>query len=273
VARRSSGDSHQDDEGDGWYETAPPRQRVQEVKSRLKAFSLTEPQQHRTVLDILQFYGLFHAPMPPRGTTARQIWARAKAAVRRLEAKMHAIRAGHAAPANDREARLSADWPHGRDAALNVEFMKVRSEQYQTRRGGRFIRIPPHRGRRPELEVTGGAQVLDRYVKKECGLPRTHREELIADLFRAAQGLKADIRLEMIERVRSRLKSATPPLSDFDYHHAMGIVSPENEQRYSLFQEIFGAILSDETDEATKERLGDQLGVMFNLNDPDPTSG
>lgn len=211
------------DSEEGWLSAPTPPDRVEVVKTRLEAFSVTDPNDIHSVLGVLDWFGLFHDPVPRPGdpnATTRQIRKRAKKAGRSSESE------------------------------------KAASELYQIRRGGRIIprfakpedRKRSQNGRRSEPEVTSAFQILDRFLsERNPQLSRNAREECIADVYRAARNipsqphecknlwckLRGCPRRRMIEAVRAQLKQASP-LDDFDYQWTLGR-EPGGWEPYMVF--------------------------------------
>lgn len=165
-------------------------------------------------VSVLVECGLFWSPLPPPGTTAREIGRQARAAI-----------------SGDEVAPWVARWLEEfapRDPRLKLKWLT--SSMHQTMRGGRLILVGPHRGRRPAREVTVAVQLMDRHLRETTPKSARARRECIAGALLAVEGRSTGMdepdengrtpREAKADEIRMRLERARP-LDETSYRLAL----------------------------------------------------
>ena len=170
------------------WELAPTElSRAQAVRETLARHGITATRDVVFVLKVLDSHGLFHAPRLQPGWTGKAITRAAKAAASALRKKMRAgLETRVDFPTTDGARGVTGQGARTQEAALWLEAEKVRSDRYQTNRGGRLIPIGSHRRRRPEPEVTHALQLLDCHLRHVLKMQTGARLDSLASVLQAA---------------------------------------------------------------------------------------
>lgn len=241
------------------------------VRKRLSAYEVTDPKHVAIIVAVLDQHGLFDEVTTPRnGDASKDIWRRAKRSAKALWRRITNIRSGKLSPAYPQEAALAQRWEELSTDRMNLEKLKVMSEDFQINRGGRFIsryarqesRKSSPRGPRSQPEITHALQILDRYLREECLMRTNRRLECLGDIRKSAMNLQ-ESREDVSEQIRWRLRDAEAktPLHHVDYCEATGVSYKLNDDRQETFwkcQNIFYSPESAEEqqkDEDTMEKL------------------
>jgi len=251
-------------------------QKICSVQARLAAFGVTNLDEVTTIVNVLDNHGLFHeVTTPKKGDTGKEIRRRAKRRAKELRKQIVNIRNGKNLAATPEETELAKQWPEIGAHQMELEKLKVLSETFQIKRGGRIIarltrqenRNASLRGRRSEPEVTHALQILDRFLGEECSLPIMHRIECLGDILRKAMNLQQS-REEVSEQVRWRLRDAKNknPLHDVEYYEAIGVTYKTNDDRQERFLKCMSILASPQSSAEEKTRAENILEQQFSFS-------
>jgi hypothetical protein len=243
------------------------------VKDRLTAYEVTDPRHVTTILAVLDQHGLFHEVITPKPRDPRkEIGRRAKRMAKAFLRRISSIRNGKELPADSQEADLAERWEQLGKDRMRLEKLKVMSEDFQVKRGGRIIpryarqesRNGSPRGPRSEPEIPHALQILDRYLREECLMRTNRRMECLGDIQKAAMNLQ-DSREDVSEQVRWRLRDAATktPLHDVDYYEATGVTYKLNDDRQETFWECMSILESPEASAEEKKTAEDTRQKLF----------
>lgn len=255
-----------------WDFIVTSRQRMRAVRKRLSAYEVTAPEHVAIIVAVLDQHGLFNEVTTPRnGDMGKYIWRRAMRSAKALWRRIINIRVGKLSPTNPQEAALAQRWEQLSTDRMNLEKLKVMSEDFQINRGGRIIpryarqesRNSSPRGPRSEPEITHALQILDRYLREECLMRTNRRMECLGDIRKSAMNLR-ESREDVSEQVRWRLRDAETktPLDDVDYYEATGVSYKLNDDRQDMFWKCQNIFYSPESAEE-QQNAEDTMEKLF----------